>query len=67
MDPNPDRNLDEYPSDWPDIYAMELHQSRSVGPVECVRVPGGWVYQNAIGGMCFVPFHNEFQKPPSPI
>ena len=31
------------------------HVERHMGPVTRCAVPGGWVYYNAIGGMCFVP------------
>lgn len=43
------------------LYSLDLHSEQPIGPARVMRVPGGWVYTNAIGGMCFVPFHNEFQ------
>lgn len=39
-----------------DIYKLPLHQETPVGPASAMRVPGGWIYSNAIGGMAFVPW-----------
>lgn len=39
-----------------DIFTMPLHEDRNVGPASVMRVPGGWIYTNAIGGMAFVPW-----------
>jgi len=44
------------------LYKLRLFEQESMGTVSATRVPGGWVISNAIGGMCFVPFNNEFQK-----
>ncbi len=38
------------------IYDLDMDEESTRGPISVVRVPGGWVYQNAIGGMAFVPW-----------
>lgn len=39
-----------------DVYAIPLHEEKNIGPASVMRVPGGWIYSNAIGGMVFVPW-----------
>lgn len=39
-----------------DVYAIPLHEEKIVGPASVMRVPGGWIYSNAIGGNVFVPW-----------
>jgi hypothetical protein len=39
-----------------DIFKSALHESRYIGPADVLRVPGGWIYSNSVGGMAFVPW-----------
>ena len=39
-----------------DVYGLDLHETRYLGPADVMRVPGGWIYSNTIGGMVFVPW-----------
>ena len=41
----------------PYLYAMGIGHEENLGPISAVRVPGGWVFQNAIGGAAFVPWN----------
>lgn len=42
------------------LYSMELMDEIRLGPMDAVRVPGGWVFFNRVVS-AFVPFDNEFQ------
>jgi hypothetical protein len=42
------------------LWEMKLHEEINIGPCYILRVPGGWVYTNAVGGSSFVPKDNEF-------
>ena len=50
-----------------DIYKMQLHDLKFIDGVAITRVAGGWIYDfpsrnGYVGGVVFVPFHNEFMK-----
>ncbi len=35
---------------------LKLHEDTKVGPLNVIRVPGGWIYLSGLGGMTFVPW-----------
>jgi hypothetical protein len=39
-----------------DIFSSLIGEEINIGPASVLRVPGGWIYSNAIGGMVFVPW-----------
>ncbi len=59
-----------------DIYSLNLGEVAVAEDgflfTTVLRVPGGWLYRsydkgNGIGGVCFVPYDNEFQQKQSII
>ena len=43
------------------IYELKLNEELQTGHLYVLRVPGGWIYYDFEGAMCFVPYDNEFQ------
>jgi len=50
------------------VHELELHQEHKFTTKGCghaywvMRVPGGWIYSDRTGSMCFVPLSGEYRE-----